>query len=200
MKRKAIATLFTAVLMVSTTLTAYAAEIVCFQAVRVERERAAYEKPKMDCSKQELSKPKPKATSQNEKIEPADLVDDVVELVNTERRKAGFSTLQEKETLNQMAEIRAKELAENYSHVRPNGESCTTIFDEIQTDLIFYGENAAKGQKTPERVMEAWMESDGHKANILRNSAEYIGVGMYEDEKGIRHWIEIFATNKALAE
>ena len=40
--------------------------------------------------------------------------------------------------------------------------------------------------------MQAWMESEGHKANMLREGAECIGVGVYEDEKGVRHWVQVF--------
>lgn len=67
------------------------------------------------------------------------------------------------------------------------------MFGEYDTELRFYGENAAKGQKTPDKVVAAWMDSPGHRENLLREKAEYLGVGVWQDENGILHWVQLFA-------
>ena len=89
--------------------------------------------------------------------------------------------------------LRARELEESYSHTRPSGENCKTVFGEFETDLRFWGENAAKGNRTPEAVVEAWMDSQGHRENLLREDAGYLGVGVWQDEDGILYWVQLFA-------
>ena len=53
------------------------------------------------------------------------------------------------------------------------------------------GENIAMGQRTPKEVMNAWMNSKGHRENILNTSFDTIGVGCYE-ENGTYHWVQLF--------
>lgn len=89
--------------------------------------------------------------------------------------------------------LRARELEESYSHTRPSGENCKTVFGEFETDLRFWGENAAKGNRTPEAVVEAWMDSPGHRENLLREDAEYLGAGVWQDEDGVLYWVQLFA-------
>ena len=89
--------------------------------------------------------------------------------------------------------LRARELEESYSHTRPSGENCKTVFGEFETDLRFWGENAAKGNRTPEAVVKAWMDSQGHRENLLREDAGYLGVGVWQDEDGILYWVQLFA-------
>ena len=54
------------------------------------------------------------------------------------------------------------------------------------------GENIAWGQKTPEQVMEGWMNSAGHRANILNASYTEIGVGFYQNASGVNYWSQLF--------
>lgn len=118
---------------------------------------------------------------------------EVLSLTNTQREAAGLNSLSADPVLTEMAMLRAKELEESYSHTRPSGENCKTVFGEFETDLRFWGENAAKGNRTPEAVMEAWMGSQGHRENLLREDAEYLGVGVWQDEDGILYWVQLFA-------
>ena len=131
--------------------------------------------------------------AQLEEVDLAAYGEEVLRLTNAEREKAGLSTLKSDPTLTEMAMLRARELEESYSHTRPSGESCKTVFGEYDTELRFYGENAAKGQKTPETVVAAWIDSPGHQANLLREQAGYLGVGVWQDENGILHWVQLFA-------
>ena len=54
------------------------------------------------------------------------------------------------------------------------------------------GENIAYGQSSPQAVMEGWMNSSGHRANILNSNFKNIGVGLYQDERGVNHWVQLF--------
>ena len=56
------------------------------------------------------------------------------------------------------------------------------------------GENIAWGQKTPEEVMKGWMNSEGHRANILNKNYTSIGVGYYQNAGGVNYWTQIFTS------
>lgn len=119
---------------------------------------------------------------------------DVVELVNKERRAAGKGALKTDNKLNEIAAIRAKELAKKFSHDRPDGRDCFTAFDEAgYTNYMAVAENIAYTYSdSAEEVMDMWMNSSGHKANILDGSLTKIGVGYYE-EGGRCYWVQVFA-------
>ena len=85
------------------------------------------------------------------------------------------------------AQIRAEELAINYSHTRPNNESKSL-------DGLYFIENIAYGQKTPEEVVNDWMNSSGHKATLLGDYSDYgnrMGVGVYKSN-GVIYWAQEF--------
>ena len=93
---------------------------------------------------------------------------EVTVLVNKERAKVGLNPLKEIDILVKAADVRAKEISVLFSHTRPNGERCFTAFYEAGVpDLTWKAENIAFGFDTPERVVEAWMNSEGHRTNIL---------------------------------
>ena len=89
------------------------------------------------------------------------------------------------------AAARAKELSQRYSHTRPNGSECFTILWHLGIDYGYAGENIAMGQRTPEIVMNDWMNSSGHRANILSENFDYIGVG-YTMVDGHPYWVQLF--------
>lgn len=117
---------------------------------------------------------------------------EVIKLVNGERRKKSLSTLTTTKELSEAANKRAKEIAISFSHTRPNGTSCFTVFQEYNIQSSYSGENIAAGQKTPESVMNSWMNSPGHRANILNGNFNKIGVGEYEKD-GTHYWVQLFA-------
>jgi len=126
-------------------------------------------------------------------IDTSEFAAEVLRMVNAEREKEGLSALSTDTILTQMAQQRAGELVESYSHVRPNGERSKSICDEYETSLIFAGENAALNA-TPAEVMEAWMNSQGHRNNILRENAEYLGIGFVQKPNSTRfYWVQLFA-------
>ncbi|WP_034672134.1 SH3 domain-containing protein [Ectobacillus panaciterrae] len=118
----------------------------------------------------------------------------VVELTNAERTKAGLPTLQIDMNLSKVARMKSEDMLKNnyFSHTSPTYGS---PFDMMRSNGITYrsaGENIAMGQRTPEEVVNAWMNSPGHRANILNNSFTHIGVG-YIADKNI--WTQQFIGN-----
>lgn len=116
----------------------------------------------------------------------------VTSLVNAARRDAGLSELELDADLCAAAQARAQEIAQSFSHTRPDGSSCFTILEEFGVSYRAAGENIAMGQRTPEEVMDGWMNSSGHRANILNGTFTSIGVGYYVDGAGAAHWVQIF--------
>lgn len=117
----------------------------------------------------------------------------ILSLVNSERAAAGLSPLTLSSNLNYAATLKAQDMADNnyFSHTSP---TYGTPFQMLQTLGISYraaGENIAKGQKTAEAVMTAWMNSEGHRANILSSSYGKLGVG-YVNQNGTTYWVQIF--------
>ncbi len=116
----------------------------------------------------------------------------VVKLVNEERVKAGLSELTIDTNVEAAALVRAKEIKQSFSHTRPNGTTFSTALQEQGVSYKGAGENIAWGQKSPEAVMQAWMNSDGHRANILNANFTKIGVGYYQDVNGTNYWTQLF--------
>lgn len=117
----------------------------------------------------------------------------IVRLVNEERAKAGLSALTVDTGLEAAGLVRAKEIVSNFSHTRPDGTSFATAIKEQGVSYRGAGENIAWGQKSPEAVMEAWMNSAGHRANILNEKYTRIGVGHYQNGSGTNYWTQLFA-------
>lgn len=120
----------------------------------------------------------------------------VVELVNKERAKAGLSALTIREDVTAAAQVRAVEIKSLFSHTRPDGTSFATALKEQDVSYRGAGENIAWGQKTPEQVMEAWMNSEGHRANIMNSNFTSIGVGYYQ-VNGVNYWTQLFTHETA---
>lgn len=116
----------------------------------------------------------------------------VVKLVNEERVKAGLNELILDEEIEGAALIRAKEIKQSFSHTRPNGSSFTSVLKEQGITYRGAGENIAWGQTSPEAVMKGWMNSEGHRANILNPKFTKIGVGHYQDSNGKNYWTQLF--------
>jgi len=116
----------------------------------------------------------------------------VVDLVNAERAKAGLAPLTIDANVEKAANVRANEIQTSFDHVRPNGSSFSTALREQSVNFQGAGENIAWGQKTPEEVMNAWMNSAGHRANILNKNFTHIGVGNLQNSAGTQYWVQLF--------
>ena len=110
---------------------------------------------------------------------------EVVAQVNAERAKYGLGSLAVSDELTRAACVRASEIVRQFSHTRPDGSSCFTVSGAA------FGENIAKGQRSADRVMAAWMSSEGHRANILRESYGSIGVCALK-VNGVIYWVQLF--------
>ena len=109
----------------------------------------------------------------------------VLRLVNEERQKQGLNALVMNKSLLETAMMRAGEIAVCFSHTRPDGSSCA------EANSLLMAENIAGGQGSPESVMNAWMNSQGHKRNILLADAKTIGIGCFEID-GVLYWVQCF--------
>ena len=118
--------------------------------------------------------------------------EEVVRLVNIERTNAGLSTVSMDSKVKEAAQVRAVEIKTLFEHKRPNGTSCFTALTEKGVTYRGCGENIAYGQRSPEDVMKGWMNSDGHRANILKKEFTHIGVGYFQDTNGTKHWTQLF--------
>lgn len=128
----------------------------------------------------------------NSGLTPADksqFASEVIMLVNQERAKQGLNSLTADSELNNMALVKAKDMNDNnyFSHTSPTYGSPFEMMKSFGISYSYAGENIAKGQKTPADVVNAWMNSEGHRANILSANFTLIGVGYYNG-----HWVQEF--------
>ncbi len=135
--------------------------------------------------------------SSAEQDQPSAVAGDVyeaIELINAERVKAGLNELETDSGLMEMAAIRAEEIVENYTHTRPDGSDWKTVFGEYGWGIPNYrGENIYASPKTAKEAVDGWMDSSGHRANILKEGVNKIGVGCYynSDAKWKYYWVMI---------
>ncbi|MBN3929882.1 CAP domain-containing protein [Streptomyces verrucosisporus] len=115
----------------------------------------------------------------------------VVELVNSERAKAGCAPLKVNEKLTEAARTHSQDMADhrNMSHTGSDGSGPGDRIERAGYEWRTYGENVAHGYRTPESVMDGWMSSPGHKRNILNCSFEEIGVGLAQPGD---YWTQTF--------
>lgn len=133
----------------------------------------------------------PMSTQPAQSTDSSAYVDEVIRLVNVERANAGLSPLAKNGSICQAAGTRAGETAVSFSHTRPDGRDCFTILEEMGIFYTSCGENIAAGHRTPEEVVQGWMNSPGHRANILNERFEEIGVGVAE-VNGTLYWVQLF--------
>ena len=121
---------------------------------------------------------------------------EVLDLVNAERAKNGLSKLSWSDELASVARAHSNDMLNRnfFSHTNPDGQS---PFDRMRAAGIKYssaGENIAAGQKTPQEVVKAWMNSEGHRANILNASFTKLGVGYVVGNGAYNtYWTQNFA-------
>ncbi len=117
---------------------------------------------------------------------------EVLRLTNMEREKEGLSALSYLKEYDDYVGIRAKEIVKKFDHIRPDGSSCFSGVNGFLT----VGENIAAGQMTPEEVVAGWMNSEGHRANILNASFTHLAVGFeYNKDSDYKyHWVQLFYT------
>ena len=126
------------------------------------------------------------------------LIQEVMNLVNQERSKAGLSALTSNGLLANAAKAHAQDMKDQnyFDHTGRDGRSPTQRMKDAGYPQVpscncrrqyFYGENIAKGQKTAVQVMKDWMNSPGHRANILSKDFREIGIGIVDT-----YWVQDF--------
>ena len=123
--------------------------------------------------------------------ETLDYEQEVIRLVNIERAKYGLPALTEDWELSRVARYKSQDMKDKkyFSHTSPTYGS---PFDMMRSFGLSYrtaGENIAMGQRTPQQVVNAWMNSSGHRANILNSSYKKIGVGYVASGN---YWTQMF--------
>ncbi|MCR8844904.1 CAP domain-containing protein [Paenibacillus sp. SC116] len=159
-----------------------------------EKPKPQPEKPsKPETKPEQPTKPttptKPENNNGNQGTQASTNVQQVVELVNKERAKAGLPALKYDEKLSQVAHLKAKDMIDN-NYFDHNSPTYGSPFDMMRSQGVSYntaGENIAKGQRSAEEVMKDWMNSPGHRQNILKDGYTKIGVGYYNGA-----WVQMF--------
>ncbi len=122
---------------------------------------------------------------------------EVLSLVNEIRAEAGVAPLTLDTTMCQAATMRAVEMnySNQFSHTRPDGTRCFTVFKTYNISYMSAGENIAAGQRTPADVVTAWKNSSGHYANMVNEGFTKLGVGMSCEAPGSygHYWVQLFA-------
>ena len=115
----------------------------------------------------------------------------VVDLTNQERAKNGLPALKVDINLSKMAHEKARDMSANnyFSHTSPTYGSPFDMMKKFGITYNYAGENIAKGQQTPQEVVNAWMNSEGHRKNILSPNYNYIGVGYVAQGN---YWVQEF--------
>lgn len=115
----------------------------------------------------------------------------VVDLTNQERSKNGLAALKVDTALSKVAREKSLDMSKNgyFSHTSPTYGSPFDMMKQFGISYQYAGENIAMGQRTPEEVVQAWMNSEGHRKNILSANFNYIGVGYVESGN---YWTQMF--------
>lgn len=146
------------------------------------------QKPTQAAAKAPTQAPKPQAATSPKAI--TGFESEMLELCNQQRRANGKPDLTLNKTLCANAAVRAEEISRDdwFSHQRPDGTMC---FTAVTVDYMTCGENIAYGTRTASATVAAWMDSPGHRANILSDEFTQAGFGCYELD-GVRYWTQFF--------
>lgn len=128
-------------------------------------------------------------------LAPSETIDEITYLINQARLAQGKGSLQIDPTLCEIAQERAYEITKEFSHTRPNGENCFDIMDEYDYQFTAVGENIAAGQKDESEVMTDWLNSPGHRRNIMNGKFNKVGIGLVKEENSTYgyYWVQVFS-------
>lgn len=146
------------------------------------------QKPTQKPTQAPTQAPKPQAATPPKAI--IGFESEMLELCNQQRRANGKPDLTLNKILCANAAVRAEEISRDdwFSHQRPDGTMC---FTAVTVDYMTCGENIAYGTRTASATVAAWMDSPGHRANILSDEFTQAGFGCYELD-GVRYWTQFF--------
>lgn len=153
------------------------------------------EAPETNIPETDTSEPETDVPETDNNIQSQDaLAIEVLRLVNAERAKAGLGSLTLDSSLSSVAKKHSEDMKSNnyFDHTNLKGQS---PFDRLKSAGIAYttaGENIAMGQKTAQSVVSGWMNSSGHRANILNKNFGRMGLGTAKTYSGGYYWTQIF--------
>lgn len=129
--------------------------------------------------------------SQNEEFSVNAQEKEVLEIVNRYRTQNGLKPLTLNTRLSQLARMKSEDMRNNhyFAHQSPTYGSAFDMMKKYGISYNYAGENIAMGQRTPAQVMEAWMNSAGHRKNILDPNFTQIGIGYVSDGN---YWTQMF--------
>ncbi|OCN00842.1 hypothetical protein A7X67_08105 [Clostridium sp. W14A] len=124
----------------------------------------------------------------------ADFQNQVLQLVNKERTSRGLNALSMDSALNKTATLKSQDMAKlgYFDHTSPTYGSPFDMMKQFGISYRTAGENIAMGQTSPTQVMNGWMNSEGHRANILNSSFTKIGIGVAQNSNGQYYWTQQF--------
>ena len=119
---------------------------------------------------------------------------EVVRLVNIERAKYGISPLKENTSVDNIATKKCEDMVKNnyFDHRSPTYGSPFDMMRQFGVKFSTAGENIAMGQTSPQEVVNAWMNSQGHRKNILNGNFTQIGIGVAKNSRGQLYWSQMF--------
>lgn len=119
---------------------------------------------------------------------------EVIRLVNVQRSNAGLPPLSANWELSRIARYKSTDMInKNYfSHISPTYGTPFNMMENFGVTFSSAGENIAMGQKNAAEVVNSWMNSPGHRANILSPSYTQIGVGLAKNSNGVCYWTQLF--------
>lgn len=143
------------------------------------------------------AQPEPNADQTQEEAQPSEasgFVKQVIDLTNQERKKNGLGELKTDGELSNVAEMKSEDMKDKdyFSHTSPTYGSPFEMMQNFGVQYSSAAENIAVGQKTPESVVNAWMNSPGHRKNILNGQLTHIGVGIAKDDSQGMYWTQMF--------
>lgn len=120
---------------------------------------------------------------------------EVLRIVNEKRAERGLRGLSGSEQLNNAANVRAEEICTLFSHTRPDNREWYTVFSDFGIAPGYLGENIAAGKPTPAQIVDQWMDSPDHYANMMNENYTSVGIGYYEQSDSEYHyyWVQLFS-------
>ena len=118
------------------------------------------------------------------------LEDEVIRLVNAERKKQGLPLLIKNDDLTKTSRMKSQDMADNKycDHISPTYGKPEDMVKTYTKNITYCGENIAAGQQTSNEVFTSWKNSSAHKAIMLKKSANIVGIGVSLDSKGNLIW------------
>lgn|GEM_PF-810034 len=163
------------------------------QAPAQQREQApAQQQEQAPAQPQEKAPAEPEAQKETEQQEGiSQVAQQVIDLTNAERKRNGLPALKADSQLSGVAQKKSEDMRQNnyFSHTSPTYGSPFDMMRDFGVTYKTAGENIAQGQQSPQEVVQAWMNSEGHRKNILSQDFTHIGIGY--DSNG-HHWTQMF--------